>query len=397
MAERDFSASAALRDDSGFVKACQDLETTREELRETEDQLHAQADELANSVAALQLERRQTNDIFEAAPEAYLLSDAAGRVLRANARAAELLCIDPRFLQHKPLITFVAREDRARFLQLIIKTAADNGSSREEVRLQARGSRASVSVLACVSRAPSEEFDYALRWILCELPARPSSEVRELSPGASQDTARLLLQVSQELRTQLSSASGWLPTVRQHIAQQDLALRAIASITRAVRSSIGVAERLADYARLEREDAPLDCSQIALPELVGQLVDEVRSIALQRGFRLSALLRGGVPTIVGDPVQLPLALRRVLCEVARSTAPGGEVYVSVAPAGNRAVLTMRSSGCGIEHEGGSDAAPPIDSDIARAQRCLQLHGASIQTEPCGAPGQFTVVVSFPMA
>ena len=141
MAEREFSAGAAVRDESGFVQARGELETTREELRETEDQLRARADELANSLAALQRERRQASDIFDAAPEAYVLSDAAGRILRANSRAAELLCIDPRFLQHKPLITFIAREDRARFLQLIIKTAADAGSSRAEMRLQARGSR----------------------------------------------------------------------------------------------------------------------------------------------------------------------------------------------------------------------------------------------------------------
>jgi signal transduction histidine kinase len=377
----------------------QELDTAHEELRAAEADLHARADELAAALAELEHERTRAREIFEGAPEAYVLSDATGRIVRANRRTSELLCIDPSFLPRKPLIGFVERADRVRVFELITKTGVGGEPSRDEIRLRPRGSRPSVTCIASVSRVVNDP-EIALRWMFCELPAKTAPENTEPSVRASRETARLLAQVSQELRTNLSSVSGWLQIVRQNMLEHEHGFAAIASITRAVRNSIGVAERFAEYARLERDDAPLECVRMALPEVVGQLVEETRMTALQRGFRLSAFLRSGVPPIAGDRVQLHRALSRVVFDVARSTAPGGELYIAVSPADGRALLTIRSTGCGIDptllHQRENDApTSTIDTELARARRWLELHGAIIQTQPAGADAHSSIAISFP--
>jgi signal transduction histidine kinase len=393
-------AGGALGEDGGvFQQTFQELDTAHEELREAEAHLHAQADELASALAELECERTRAREIFEGAPEAYVLSDASGRVVRANRRASDLLRIDPRFLPRKPIISFVERADRARVFELITNTGVGGAPSKADVRLRPRGSQSSVACIASVSRATEHDPESDLRWIFCELPAQTSLQQGEPSECASRETARLLSQVSQELRTNLSSVSGWLHIVRQNMSEHDSGLRAIGSVMRAVRTTIGIADRLAEYARLERDEVPLACEPIALIEMVGQLIEETRVTALQRGIRLSALLRSGVPAIVGDPVQLQRALQRLLFDVARSTAPGGELYIAVSPSGGAALITIRSTGCGIDQTllRSSETGPScaLDTEIARARRCLELHGATIQTETAGPDGHSSIAISFP--
>lgn len=49
------------------------------------------------------------------APAAYLVTDPAGLIREANLRAVALLGIDHRFVSGKPLVSFVAADDRMRF------------------------------------------------------------------------------------------------------------------------------------------------------------------------------------------------------------------------------------------------------------------------------------------
>jgi signal transduction histidine kinase len=112
-------------------------------------------------------------------------------------------------------------------------------------------------------------------------------------------------------------------------------------------------------------------------------------------------LTSGVPVIVGDPVRLHRALSTLLFKVARTTAPGGELYVAVAPSGSTASITIRSTGCGIDLsllQQGSDPSAQtggIDTDLARARRCLERHGATVHVQAARPDGQFSIEIGFP--
>jgi PAS domain S-box-containing protein len=60
-------------------------------------------------------ERHHYYDLFRFAPDAYLLTDAYGLILKANAAARKLLHIPQSALIRTPLIVFVAPEDRQAF------------------------------------------------------------------------------------------------------------------------------------------------------------------------------------------------------------------------------------------------------------------------------------------
>src|SRR5262249_23054772 len=80
-----------------------------------EEELHHQNDELITTRAALDAERLRYRELFELAPDAYLVTDADGNVQEANRAATGLLKIEKRFLVGKPLISFVEEEAKREF------------------------------------------------------------------------------------------------------------------------------------------------------------------------------------------------------------------------------------------------------------------------------------------
>lgn len=96
-------------------KAFGELETTLDELSIAEEEVQQQNEELAAAREALEAERQRYQDLFEFAPDAYLVTDTGGAIQEANRAAAELLGVPNRWLLGKPLTRFVAAEERRRF------------------------------------------------------------------------------------------------------------------------------------------------------------------------------------------------------------------------------------------------------------------------------------------
>ncbi len=95
--------------------ALEELNTAFEELQVAEEELRAQNEELAVAQAAMEAERQRYQELFEFAPDGYLVTDAQGKIQEANLAAARLLNIEQRFLVGKPLLNFVAEPERRDF------------------------------------------------------------------------------------------------------------------------------------------------------------------------------------------------------------------------------------------------------------------------------------------
>src|SRR5262245_11231853 len=69
---------------------------------------HTSAAALSESLRALQVEVEALRDLYENAPNAYLLLDTGGRILRVNRRATELLGYSAVELAGAPIHSFMA-------------------------------------------------------------------------------------------------------------------------------------------------------------------------------------------------------------------------------------------------------------------------------------------------
>jgi PAS domain S-box-containing protein len=95
--------------------AFKELGIASEELQVAVEELQVQNQELADARAAVETERQRYQDLFEFAPDGYLLTDAAGTIREANRAAAKLLNVEQRFLVGKPLVIFVTEDERQKF------------------------------------------------------------------------------------------------------------------------------------------------------------------------------------------------------------------------------------------------------------------------------------------
>lgn len=91
------------------------LELSYEEMQATLEASTVIEEELLQQSEQVVAERHRYYDLFQFAPDAYLLTDAYGLILEANVAARELLNISQNSLIRKPLVVFVPQKERQAF------------------------------------------------------------------------------------------------------------------------------------------------------------------------------------------------------------------------------------------------------------------------------------------
>jgi PAS domain S-box-containing protein len=152
------------------------LGTALEELRVAEEELHQQVDELATSHLAVEAERQRYQELFDFAPNGYVVTDPQGRILEANRAAAALLNIAQDELIRKPLAVFVAMPDRRSFRTQLTWLQNGAGIHEWEVCLQPWNRPAFPAALSCTASHGAQGVVVRLRWLLHDISERKQAE-----------------------------------------------------------------------------------------------------------------------------------------------------------------------------------------------------------------------------
>jgi len=95
--------------------AFKELGVVSEELQVAVEELQQQNEELAAARVELEIQHQRYQEMFEFAPDGYLVTDINGTIQEANHAAVNLLNVSQRFLVGKPLIIFIAEDERQVF------------------------------------------------------------------------------------------------------------------------------------------------------------------------------------------------------------------------------------------------------------------------------------------
>jgi PAS domain S-box-containing protein len=179
-----------------IMQVNQELQLALEELQVVEEELREQNEELSTARELVELERQRYQDLFEFAPDGYLVTDVAGIIQEANRAAATMLAVRQKYLRNKPLILFIAHEDRQAF------TAQLNNSQQLqewEVYLKPRGGKAFPASIRVAAMSDSEGKQVGWRWLLCDISERQQAKEAlhqaydELEKRVAQRTAELVM------------------------------------------------------------------------------------------------------------------------------------------------------------------------------------------------------------
>ena len=92
-----------------------------EELQVAMEHLQQQNEELAAAREALETQRQRYQELFDLAPDAYMIINTSGVIEEANFAAAKLLNVSQRSLAGKLLLLFVAQEQRQMFYSQLMQ------------------------------------------------------------------------------------------------------------------------------------------------------------------------------------------------------------------------------------------------------------------------------------
>jgi len=154
--------------------AVEELQVTAEELSQQNEELAAMQNDLAAS-------QRRYVDLFEAAPDGYLVTDLAGVIRQANRAAVDLLGVREELLRNKLLVLYVAEGERAAFHRKLDRVLREGELDDAEWEMRVRPHEGD-AFPAALTVSPIRDREGALsglRWLLRDISASRRAEERE--------------------------------------------------------------------------------------------------------------------------------------------------------------------------------------------------------------------------
>lgn len=339
--------------------AVESLATTLEELEVSVEELRASNTELARTKRTLQAAHDRYRELFEQAPEPYLITDEHGTVQVANQHARDLLRVNGRPVDGSPLAKWLPVEYRGALRDVL--TRAAGGKSSHGVELDLGPGTRPRYVLASVERTSGQDGTKELRWVLSDGSAAAIARHRltETLRDMARDTdelerttswqSTLLGAAAHDLRTPLTVIDTALETVLLHGDQLDEATRTSA-LRRARAQSMKLRRllpTLLELSELQLRNAAVERVETDLEALVDQVVTELGTASDH-----SVEVDLEVTTVQVDPLQVERILENLLANAVRHGPPGSTVRV-LSRAGDQPgeiVLGVDDEGPGVSEQ-----------------------------------------------
>jgi PAS domain S-box-containing protein len=176
----------------------EELRAVLEELRVADEELRAQNEELIAAHLQVETERRRYQELFQLAPDAYVVTTLTGIINESNQSASRLLGVPSHFLRGKAFTAYVDSEDRPRFRQLLSSAVNQDGPRTASFRIRPRdGTRHHAEMtFSCVRDADGVPTQF--RWLVRDVTEqeRLAQQIRtlnsELESRVAERTADLM-------------------------------------------------------------------------------------------------------------------------------------------------------------------------------------------------------------
>jgi signal transduction histidine kinase len=378
--------------------------------------LYAYTRRTRNLLATMSRVRRFDDLILSSTTSGLLVADEAGRVVRANARAAQLLGQSAGTLEGCDLDTIFAtsavalaaidqvraagrRADRGPACDLPVHVAALMESSTGDRWLD-------LSVAALDSGDPDAVGSDERRFLLT------FSDITERLRVAQEDERRARLaavgeiaaRLGHEIRNSLGGLRLYVENVREEIDPKGAAGRAIDSMVDEIESLYRKIDELREYAR----DPHLDLSDCDLPQIVEEALAFAGQKLRAKQIQVRVDSEPHLPAVSADRRQIRDAFQNLINNAIEAAPDGGHLHIVVersnngqAPAGST-LVHFEDDGPGIPPEIGDQVfslffttkpAAGTGLGLPIVKKIVEGHGGRIgfRSEPGGGT-RFTVVL-----
>lgn len=227
---------------------------------------------------------------------------------------------------------------------------------------------------------------------------------------ASKLKSQFLANMSHELRTPLNSIIGYSELILDGMygplteKQQDR----LEKVHRNGKNLLALINDILDLSKIEAGRMELDLQEVAVPEVIEQVMSVVQPLAQEKGLILQSKIAPNLRPVKADPDRLRQIILNLLSNAVKFTAEGSvAVEAGVSSDGRCLELKVIDSGIGIApelHEVIFDEFRQADSTSTRefggtglglaiSRRLSRLHGGDIIVESASGKGStFTVTI-----
>ncbi len=306
---------------AAFAAALQEVGTSLEELRVAEEELRQQNEELEAAQAAEAEARQRYQELFEEAPDAYLVTDLDGQITAANRAAIALFGLEARFLLGKPLTTYLATDEVAEFRRELSLLKQEGEKTNWEVRLRPRsGPPATVSVAVRATRRREGDFAAPVRWTLRDVTEQKQLEEEVLRARHVESIGTLAGGIAHDFNNYLTALLGDIGAARRRVRGQETA----EILERAERTALLASNLSQQLLTFAKGGAP-----ITQPVSTKELIEHSVEFALRgSNLELRLSLDEDLWSAVVDEGQISQVLTNLLRNAKEAMPEGGAVEVS---------------------------------------------------------------------
>jgi len=149
----------------------QELETSLEELQVAHEELMAQDMALRSALDAARIERTRYQELFDQAPEAFVVTDRFGTIREANKAVAALMNTSPQFLVGHPIASFISQEERPSFRSELSGGSLEQ-SQEWDVQMKPRNAAPFAAAIMMTPMTDATGSVQALRWHIKDVTER---------------------------------------------------------------------------------------------------------------------------------------------------------------------------------------------------------------------------------
>lgn len=164
------------RAEKALEEALATSQDTLEELKVAEEELREHNEQLISARARAESEGRRYRELFEFAPDGYLVTDVGGVIREANHAVAALFDVTANGLVGKPLTAYVAKDDRKKFVSKLVSMNGSDGPQTWEMHIQPRNRQALDAEIAVAFVAGDHGREACLRWMIRDITVRKQGE-----------------------------------------------------------------------------------------------------------------------------------------------------------------------------------------------------------------------------
>jgi len=358
-----------------------------EELNVAEEEMRQQADELVMTRDQVESERARYIDLFDEAPDAYLVTDDAGVVREANRAAERMLQIDRSRLRGKPLAAMVDEEFRRAFrLMLDLRCGAPDEIEFDTTIRPRKGAPIDVAVRIRRGGPPArpelrwsirdvtavKKADSELRRLNAELELRVAERTaalaqanaeqevlidqergsRAIAERANRAKSEFLAVLSHEFRTPLQGIYGYAELFDSgiHGSLTDEQREDMTRIRQGLAHLVALVNQLLDRANIDVGHVALDLSDVSVERALRLTDALVLSQCHAKAIRYQREPSDAKICVRADLERLQQVLINVVGNAVKYTNPGGAIEVRCRVEDATVAIEVSDTGRGIPED-----------------------------------------------